>query len=482
VKSDTIAGITIIVIIVAGLLYLLFTAKPVIQLPQKPNAGNYSVSIVTSLSSWHIDDFRQWFFALSGTGLGGSVFVKPPAAEQYGITELELIPVSNISKWVEMKESSEISGFWALQISIVNATWLCDQGVFKPIDNPYIIEVAKNLSQVFKGYTKDGKLCWVSPDFTALNLWLVNLRVASDLGVPVPQSYEDLLKPEYAAVLTKGKDILAIGDLKSDTMKLTYAVLLQKHGWEKGLSYITYLASISHLSAGLPTARSEVVYRKVLMAILDYDRAAEGLAFGKNLTIVAPKEALAVRVSIIGVAKNADANATEGMYRLIHYMLTEAQDELMLIRWTGSYPTNPRSNPSKYIVYYKDFTSNIYAGLNETLANKLSPVVTVYASVLYDQDVNTLLKSIVRTLALKYQSGEINSDTYYSYIERIGAVPQFINPLTGAEAKLDFSTAMQLVQALGSGALKEEDLYASLKDVLMNRLTQVAQELGVESK
>ncbi|MEM0027394.1 MAG: extracellular solute-binding protein [Ignisphaera sp.] len=477
---DTIVGWAIIIILVASVIYLLLAAKPVVQLPELGAKGNYTLYIVTTWSQWRIDDFRQWMYYQSGVGLGGAMIVKPPAAQTLGITKMEFTSSKlNISKWAELAMSGEVSGFMTEGISYENATKLCKAGVFKPIESVYVVSVAQNLPQIFKGYTDDGKLCWVAMWFYANNVWFVNTRVAQRLNVSIPQSIEDLLNPQYAAVLLKGKDVLVWGSLDETPTIAMFDAILQRYGWEQGWVYIKYLVAISHMAASVPEARSEVAFSKTMMAVMDFGSAADGTALGKNLTIIVPRGLVTYSIGIAGIARNADAEATEGMSRLIGYMLTAAQNDVMLTRWRGEYPTNPTNNPSKFAVYYKQLVDNIYGKYNSTLASKLDPVVKTYLGVLFDSEVQSMLKNIVKALAKKYIEGSIDLNAYYSIINEMGKIPTFTDPRTNTPIKLDISTALELAKAINSGEITKDELQASMKKAELQHLQMIASGIGL---
>ncbi|MEM4844476.1 MAG: extracellular solute-binding protein [Ignisphaera sp.] len=481
-KKETVIAIAIIVALVSSLLYILFTIQTPVTLPSVKPKGNFTLMIVTTWSQWHIDDFKQWMFYVSGQGLGG-VLVKAPAAQELGIKVLEFVRENDLTKWVELARSGNISGFTALPMARYNATWLCDQGVFKPIEDPALLDLAKKLPEAFKGYTSDGKLCWIATDFVTVNNWFINTKATEELGVQVPSSWEELLDPKYASVLLNNGYVAVIGGVDRDPVRVAFHVLLQKYGWDKGWVYITYLAGTSYLARSLPEARDDVIYQyeKVILTILDLERALLGLPYSKDLKLVFPKEATAVRVSPIGVAKAANEDATEGMYRLIRYLLTEGQNEIYMKRWQSVFPVLPTNHTSIYIVYQESATKNIYLEFNEKIMVDLQEATDVYTEVLFkDGEVHKLLRNIIKSLAEKYQKGEIDLNEYYEFLNRVGEPVEFVNPLTNTKTRFSMDVASQLAEALKTGSLQKQTLYDAIKEALLSRLQQMVLELGIQ--
>ncbi|MEM1560562.1 MAG: hypothetical protein QXN35_03350 [Ignisphaera sp.] len=58
---------------------------------------------------------------------GSGALVKAPVAQELGIKVLEFVRENDLTKWVELARSGNISGFTALPMARYNATWLCDQ-------------------------------------------------------------------------------------------------------------------------------------------------------------------------------------------------------------------------------------------------------------------------------------------------------------------------------------------------------------------
>lgn len=483
-RKETIIAIAIIGGLVAIGLYALFTIQSPVRLPPMVPKGNYTLTLVTTFSEWHMDDFKVWLFYASGEE--GGVIVRPPVASRIGIIKLEFLRENDITKWIDIikRGDIEISGFSGLTMSLANATMICRLGIVKPIEDPEVLELARNIRPPFVAYTPDGKLCWVATDFVPVFTWVVNNKTAEKYGVPVPRSWEDLIKPEYASLLLNGVYVAALYRLDATPSLHSLHSILYKHGWDEGWVYLTYLAGASILRPGPYDARNEVVMRpRALLAILTFSDALGARGFApKYVELVFPKNATPIRVSPIGITVSADEHDTYGMYALIKSLLTEAQSTLYMYRtgWASQIGTLPPQNHTNQLLLTlrEQVIKEMYTEYNETWTARLSNITLVYINLLFnDTDVNNLLKDAVKALAQKYRNKEIDINTYYSYLSKIGEPIEFVNPLTGTVTRFTENIAWQLVEASSKGVIDSQTLYNAFKEALINRLQQIIQEL-----
>ncbi|MEM4849108.1 MAG: hypothetical protein QXM55_05695, partial [Ignisphaera sp.] len=156
-----------------------------------------NLTIMTAWGQWARDDFKRYFFAESGMPRAG-VF-ESPAAMVWNITDIVYVFSNNLNEWVKAGIEGSVDGF--MGGPRYNFTLACLYGAFKPIEDPEILELAKYIPEPLKGYTAEGKLCWVTMYYNIFG-WLVNKKYAEKNNLQVPETWDDLIKPEYAIAAT----------------------------------------------------------------------------------------------------------------------------------------------------------------------------------------------------------------------------------------------------------------------------------------
>ncbi len=484
-----VAIIAVIVIIAALIGYILFftyqsmmstttpmtTITPTTTTTTTTGRKNYTLIIMTTWPRWTQDDFKVYFFYFSGVGLGG-VFVRPTASDMTGITNITFIYETDVGKWRQASMDGSVDGF--IGLNRYNITYLCNSNALLPIDDPQILELAKQWPQVFKGYTSDGKLCWISPSFGASFLLLINTDFAKKYGLDIPSSFEDFLKPEVAKPLLDGRYILALPPLTAPHLQTAIHTILQKYGWNDGWVIITAMSSMSKVYTSSRKARDDIaILGNSLATILDQSTAISALSLGGNLAIVAPKNATAIYITPVAIAINT--RNKDGMYSLIKWLMTNAQDELFLNR-TGwmDFPVAPKANKHPWLVYREPIAKNAFP-IDEGLVAEIEPAVTIYANVtLTDPDVKSLLTNIVKKLVEKYSTGRIDGSTYVNYLKLLGKPVSFINPVDGKRIEFTLDVAKQLSNAIRENSSLQNEVYKEFKNAILERLNTILSQLS----
>ena len=481
-KSVLLIAVAIVLIAVVASIVYIYWPKPgggaqTSEQTLKP----VSLRIMTTWSQWSADDFNRYFFAESGMPRAG--VVQPSAAMILNITNITFIRVEDPKIWREAGLNGSVDGF--IGQNRYNITTLCYEGALHPIQDPKILELAKNIPDTLKGYTKDGKLCWVAIYFMPY-VWLVNLDYAKKVGVEVPNTWSDLLKPEYLSIITQGAYLMAVYPVPNrDPMVNSVNTILAKYGWEKGWSIIAVvMGAASKLETSSKAAGDSVAFGKALLTVLGFDTAfTEYSMFPGKLDIVFPKNETGYWFTPIAIAANVSSDRLDGMYRLIRWALTDMQDKMLFNRsgWSFNMPVLGFNNTSPRMAFKEKAIQNLFATPTdlELALGEAAPATTLYANILVtDKDVRSLLREVVTKIIEKYQSNQISLDDYYRYIYMIGRPPKFKDPLTGNETTFSLDEARQLGMAIRSGTIKGEDLEKELKSAIINNLNTILQTLG----
>ncbi|MEM0026447.1 MAG: extracellular solute-binding protein [Ignisphaera sp.] len=483
-KKRTILVIAIVIIlavIVTPLLYNYWLKPGKVEQAQTSALKPVALKIMTTWSQWTIDDFKRYFFAESGMPRAGVVL--PSAAMVLNITNITFIYVEDPKIWKKAGFNGSIDGF--VGQNRYNITTLCYEGALHPIENPEIIKLAKNVPDVFKGYTKDGKLCWVAMYFVPYT-WLVNLDYANKMGIGVPSTWSDLLKPEYLSVITRGGYLMAVYPVPNRApMVNSVNTILARYGWEKGWAIIAVvMGAASRFETSSKAASDSVSFGRALLTTLEFSTAYTAYSmFPDKLSIEFPKNETGFWFTPIAIAANVSKDGLDGMYRLIKWVLTDMQDKMLLNRtgWSFNMPVLGFNNTNPRIIYKEKAVQNLFTPPIdlEFALGEASPAITLYADILVsDRDVRNILKDIVTRLIEKYTSNQISTEEYYQYIWMIGQPPKFKDPATGEIKAFSLDEARQISNAIRNGIVKEDNLRTELKNAIISNLNTILQELG----
>ncbi|MEM1542557.1 MAG: ABC transporter substrate-binding protein [Ignisphaera sp.] len=440
-----------------------------------------SLKIMSTWSQWGCDDFNRYFFAESGMPRVGVVL--PSASMRLNITNISFIRIEDPKVWKAAGINGSVDGF--IGQNRYNITILCREGALHPIDDPEILALARDVPELLKGYTDDGRLCWIAMFFVPYT-WLVNTDYANKYGLEVPSSWIDLIKPEYVAVITKGGNVVAAYPVTNRApMMNTVNTLLSKYGWEKGWTLISVIfGSISRLETGTRQARDSISFGKALLTVLEFGDAYTAYSmFPDKLRIIFPRNETGFWFTPIAIAARTTDDGLEGMYRLIRWVLTEAQDKMFLNRtgWSFYIPVLGYNNTNPRIIYRDPAITNLYASpVNmELVLGEAAPAIALYGdTIIADQDVRELLRIVVNRIVEKYINREIVLEEYYRYLDMVGQPVEFIDPLTGGKTVFTLDKARELGNAIRNNSVDIEKLRSTFKDAIISKLNILIQNLG----
>lgn len=176
--------------------------------PQYVQGNDKTLTIYTALEeeqvNEYIEDFREMYPEIKVNII----------MDSHGVISAKLI---------SEKDNPQADIVWGL--SAINMIDLDDRGLLKPYK-------AKTFDEVNKKFVSKGEV----PTWTGLTVtetaFVVNYKELEKLNLPIPESYEDLLKPEYKGLITMPNPA------SSGTGYFTVSAILQLMGEEKGWDYL----------------------------------------------------------------------------------------------------------------------------------------------------------------------------------------------------------------------------------------------------
>ena len=193
--------------------------------------------------------------------------------------EVEIIMDSHgviASKLLAEKENPQADVIWGL--SAMNMIQLEEEGALKEY-------MPKNYNKVGNNFKDlDGNVSWVGMSVPETAI-VVNYKELEKLNLPIPTSYEDLIKPEYKGLITMPNPA------SSGTGYLTVSGLIQMMGEDKAYEYMDSLhkniANYTH--SGSKPAKLAGSGEYPIGITLGY-RAVKQMETGEPVQVVFPKE------------------------------------------------------------------------------------------------------------------------------------------------------------------------------------------------
>lgn len=156
---------------------------------------------------------------------------------------------------------------------------------------------------------------------------IFNKKLATDLKLPRPQSWEDLTRPEAF-------NLVASGDPRhSGTAHMMYEIILQAYGWDKGFETIVKLgANVRSFSRGSGDAPKAVSLGEALYGLaIDFYAFSQIAKDGEeHLGFVLPAGATVVNPDAICILKGAPN--LEAAKLFLNFVLSEDGQKLWLLK------------------------------------------------------------------------------------------------------------------------------------------------------
>ena len=167
-----------------------------------------------------------------------------------------------------------------------------------------MFDAAADLADDFK----DEQGLWYSKGITVVG-FLVNNTLAKELGLDVPESWADLVDPQY-----KGEIIMS-NPAVSGTNYAAVNGLLQSMGQEEGWQYFEQLnQNIAYYARRGSDPKNKVIADEFAVGITYLDRTIDALKADYDVTIVYPADGVPWVPEGVAVFKNADNTEAAGYF------------------------------------------------------------------------------------------------------------------------------------------------------------------------
>lgn len=439
----SLVAIALIVAIVVGYLTYIYTWKPTVKL-----------TVASRLSAEEAEAVR-------------SAFLVSDIAKKYNIIDVEIKKL-DFNLWKDLGLRGEVDLFLVGEPSIFNS--LCEDGVLRSIDLPELLDVVKKLPRGFTGYSSKGSLCWLGIGLGVYG-FIVNKNFLERYGLPQPSSWANLTSPKYASVLNEGRFLISFPlPSKSGTARTTVIGLLQRYGWENGWRILTVIGALSSFVTSSERARDDAATGVVGLApaYIGYGLQAENISGGRAI-FVSPRGETILYVSPVAVAIGTK-HPVEAQAFILWLLGPEGQK--LMVEKFGYLPALEVTGLEAMARRAREALTNAMNYSTEFESSVREAVVTYFEASIADPDVQKLLIDVYSRLC-RTKSGEIPD-----WLVKLGSPLTIKDPITGNYVEFTVDYAKQASSAIRAGTLNRDDLYQSIKEAAMSRLTKLINELG----
>jgi iron(III) transport system substrate-binding protein len=249
--------------------FILILAAPAVQYLALGQAGFESqLTIITPFTVTMTERVKSQFVAFMERTYG----FKP---ELRFIIQGSPVAYGRIIEWAG-KPDADV--FWGGDLIFYKG--LTERGLLAAYKSPYFDEIPGEFNGI---PTKDPNFHWATASIWASGI-LVHNQAAARYNLPMPESWEDLLKPVYRG------HIVATTPARSSTMHSTVQMILQLKGDEEGWAFLRRLAANIARFAGRSVEAFELVQKgeyAIGLAIPD-PLAVSAVVAGQPVTYIYP--------------------------------------------------------------------------------------------------------------------------------------------------------------------------------------------------
>jgi len=374
-------------------------------------------------------------------------FLDSPVAKELGITGIRFISAS-AELWPSYidraaKAGTPIDVAWGGGPTLFND--IDSRGYLLPIDpnKPEFQAIVYELNKIPKTiggaetYKVDssGLIHWIGASVSSFGFTVNKLRL-QQYALPMPQTWEDLARPEYAKYLPDIPQISTADPTLSTSNTRIFEIILQAKGWDEGWRILTLLAANAIIYSGSSDARDAVIRGDVAIGttIDFYGYMAQQV--NPNCQYIAPQGETIINSDPIAIVK--------GTKHLIHaiafvaWVLNEyGGQQVWLNPDINRLPVNPRVFDTQLGKTRLDLKQALDSALNsqsipfnETLsANWVYSIMYYFKATLVNP--HNDLQAVWAQIAKAYLDGKISKE-WFDYLSRYISKPlTFKDPVTG---------------------------------------------------
>ncbi len=413
-----------------------------------------------------------------------NVFLKSPVAKELGIVDIQFLSVP-AELWPDYIERAKKAGTpidvaWGGGPTLFNN--LDVEGYLLPISrgNPVFQAIYYELGKIperiagAESYKvdKDGNIRWIGASVSSFGFTVNNLRL-EQYGLPKPQKWEDLARPEYAAYLPSISMISIADPTMSTSNTRIFEIILQAKGWEEGWRILTLLAANSIIYSSSSDARDAVIRGDVAIGTtIDFYGYMAQYA-NPNCKYIAPQGETIVNADPIAILK--DTKHLPHAVAFVAWVLNEyGGQQVWLDKDINRLPINLRTFETPMGRQRLDLKQALEDALNaqsipfnETLSsNWVYSVIYYFKATLVNA--HNDLQATWAQIAQAYISGKISKEWFEYLVRYISSPLTFKDPITGNIVSFTIDYAISVNTKL----VKDPSVYQAL----MTQWEQLARE------
>jgi len=430
------------------------------------------------------------------------LFLQSPVAQELGITDIQFLPlgpdlwVSYIQRRIERGTPIDVA--WGGGPTIFN--YIDQLGyvmALNPSEHPEVYAILYEASKIPDriagsptSLTDDnGYIHWIGAAISSFGITVNNDKV-NEYGVPKPETWADLTRPEYAKFLPSSQLIAIADPLMSTSNTRMYEIILQAYGWEEGWKVLTLMAANSKILDSSSGVRDAVIRGDVVAGITIDFYGYTAMHQNPACEYVIPENESIINADPIAVL--ADSKHPVHAAAFVAWVLSEFGGQIVWLDPNiNRLPINAKvfdlpegqERPDLYEAYVKATAGGAIL-FNESFATATERAMQYYfkATLVNAHDD---LQNTWAAIAKAYLNGEINDVEYQYLINKLGEIVSFKDPLTGQTVKFTPEYAAKinpnLTQAEIANALlrewedaarqKYQNVYMELQDILAGRKT-----------
>ncbi|MCX8199210.1 MAG: ABC transporter substrate-binding protein [Sulfolobales archaeon] len=412
-------------------------------------------------------------------------FLNSQVAKELGIVDIIYDPAGP-GLWIDEIERRKAQGIpidvaWGGGPTLFNLIY--SKGYLMALDpssqpavNAILYEASK-IPDVIAGassklYGPGEKIYWVGAAISSFG-FTVNLRKLSEYGLPQPNKWIDLGKPEYARYLPALPLITIANPLMSTSNTRIYEIILQSYGWEEGWRVLTLLAANSRIMSSSDEVRDFVIRGDAVAGItIDfYGYIAE--AQNPDCKYVIPEGESIVNADPIAVLK--DTRYPVHAAAFVAWVLSEyGGQRVWLDRNINRLPINERvfnlpegrERPELEKAYRRAVETGGIP-FDEDLASATELAMQYYFKATLI-DAQTDLVSTWAAIARAFLEGRITVEEFNYLTKKLGEPVTFRDPITNQDVKFTLNYAKEITPKI----IEKE--FAATLNTLLQRWREAA--------
>lgn len=351
-------------------------------------------------------------------------FLKSDIAKKYNIVDLKFIGPNPVL-WIDtINRVGDIDVAWGGGPTLFDQ--LISSDLLAPITDPDTLAVIDEIPDTVGGSPLkriiNGEIYWVAAAISSFG-FIVNGPVLKKLGLPEPETWEDLGSVEFAMLLPKPVVAYARPTTSTSHTRI-YQIILQKFGWEMGWVVITRMAANGKPYDGSVEALTAVETGDVAVSIgIDFYGYTAQIEYPGNYYVLPFNESIinGDPIALLKTSKNKEAAQA-----FIRWVISVEGQKIWLDKRINRLPVREdvfqtpegKDRPDLYDSY-KAALTNIGIPFNDTLALQTEFAMRYYFDATL-ADVHDELVQAWKAIVDAYLSGRINDEGLEHWVFELG--------------------------------------------------------------